>query len=140
MSVLPIREVELGRGGSRPDTPPSPQAHEVKTVLRARSVLVLHGLDSQALAEASHHLRASYALKHGIQAYVGEMIGSKLARLPMRRFRLFAHMASTQIIDVPEGHQETHLDDYLARYDHRHMPERVELIQGRADDELVYFL
>ena len=140
MSTTLIQAVEVGLGGSQPDKPPSRLADDGKTVLQARSLLIQHDLDSPALAEAIHHLRASFALKHGLQAYVGEMIGSKLARLPMRRFRLFAHMTSTQIIDVPEGHQETHLDDYLARYDHRHMPERVELIQGRADDELVYFL
>lgn len=138
--ALSISQGEQCDRGTRPLNCTTPQAHEIKSVLRARNVLLQHGLDDPALAHAIYHLRASFALKHGIQAYVCEMIGHKLARLPLRRFRLYATMTGTEDMAVTEGCEDTHLDDYLARYDHRHLPERVELIQGREDDEKVYFL
>ena len=138
--MLSVKEAEAGVHDTRPSAWAPPQAHEIKSVLRARNVLLQHGLDDPALAQAIYHLRASFALKHGIQAYECEMIGHKLARLPLRRFRLYANMTGTEDMAVTEGCEDTHLDDYLARYDHRHLPERVELIQGRETDEKVYFL
>jgi hypothetical protein len=117
----------------------APQAHEVKAVLAARRILERHHLEHLPLSEAVLHLRASFAVEHGLRAYVAQMIG-KLSRLPVRRFSLYADTAGTSPLPVDDGDLASSLDDYLGGFNYRCLPERIDLLQRREDDPPSFYL
>lgn len=117
---------------------PLPQPAEIRALLTAWRVAQRHGLQHLPLGEALLHLRAAYAVKHGLRGYVTAMVG-RLARLPVRRFQLFADIDGRVSVPVEAG-AFLSLADYLGGCDYRQLPSRIDFVDGRDGDPASFFL
>lgn len=117
---------------------PPPQPAEIRAILAARRVAQRHGLLHLPLEETLLHLRAAYAIRHGVRGYITAMVG-RLARLPVRRFALFTDLDGQDRVPV-EAEALMSLADYLGGCDYRQLPRRIDFVDGRDGDAASFYL